>query len=497
MKKAKKLTAFLLLAAFVFAFIVPVTAMAEQEESGSITIDNPQENQIYTAYKIFDVVYNTDKTAYSYTIETNSEWFDVVAEENSDGTVVSLITGLTITKAAGSDTTYVVTVDDDFSAASFANTLKQALQREPNISTGTKLTNNGTAIKADNLSLGYYFVSSASGALCNLTTTDPDVTIHDKNDVPFEKTVDQHSADIGGTVGFTIEGKVPDTTGFTEYQYIIEDTMSDGLTFTGDDLEVLVNGQTLGQEYYTLTFTKKNEDENSPINGFELTIDVMELTEQVGKEIEVTYSATVNEGAIANVESNSATLTYSNDPTDAEKTNKTQPDTEKVYSSKIVIDKYDSASADKSTKLSGAQFVLINDEGKYYHIDANGETDTLATVNWVDSQESATVATTDTQGSASFDGLKDGSYSLKEIKAPEGYNLLTNIVSVTINGSDVLTNGNDVRVLTVEAEVGNNTGSTLPETGGIGTTIFYAVGGVLVVGAGVLLITRKRMSVEK
>ena len=189
-------------------------------------------------------------------------------------------------------------------------------------------------------------------------------------------------------------------------------------------------------------------------------------------------------------------MTYSNDPTDAEKTNKTQPDTEKVYSSKIVIDKYDSD--DKSVKLSDAQFVLINNEGKYYqYIAANEETGALAKVNWVDDQQLATVATTDAQGFASFDGLKDGSYSLKEIKAPEGYNLLTDIVSVTIDGSSVLTNENGVTVLTVTAEVENNTGSTLPETGGIGTTIFYAVGGVLVVGAGVLLITRKRMSVEK
>ena len=121
MKKARKLTALMLLAAFVFAFIVPVTAMAATD--GSITLDNPKAGQTYTAYKIFDVTYTTDKSSYSYTIAGDSEWFDVVATKNDDGTVTSKVNGLTFTKAASGDV-YVVTKADGFSAAAFADTLK-------------------------------------------------------------------------------------------------------------------------------------------------------------------------------------------------------------------------------------------------------------------------------------------------------------------------------------------------------------------------------------
>ena len=103
-----------------------------------------------------------------------------------------------------------------------------------------------------------------------------------------------------------------------------------------------------------------------------------------------------------------------------------------------------------------------------------------------------TVVTTDAQGKANFDGLEDGTYELVEVEAPKGYNLLTSPVEVVIDGADATET--DLSPLTVTTPVENNSGTQLPSTGGIGTTIFYVVGTILVIGAGVVLITRRRMN---
>ncbi len=130
-------------------------------ETGTITVDNPIAGQTYTAYKIFDVVYDTNEDGaagdehYSYTISGTSEWFNVVAALNDDDTVTSKITGLTFEKAYSEDT-YVVIQGAGFSAAEFAKTLKAAVTGK----TGTKLTAqaDGT-VSATDLALGYYFLS--------------------------------------------------------------------------------------------------------------------------------------------------------------------------------------------------------------------------------------------------------------------------------------------------------------------------------------------------
>ncbi len=466
MKHTKRLASLLL--ALVMVFAMSATAFAAGE-TGTITVDNPREGQTYTAYKIFDVVYNTDQTAYSYTIAGTSEWFNVVATKNADGTVTSQIPGLTFTKAFSEDT-YVVTKGNDFSAPAFAETLKANVAGK----TGTPLTVADGKATATGLALGYYFVTSTSGALCNLTTTTPNATIYDKNDVPFEKVDDQEDVEIGQTVNYTITGKVPDTTGFETYTYEITDTMSEGLTFN-NDVKVFVDGNEISSNY---TYEQVG-------NGFKLSIDVMKLQASVAKEIKVTYSATVNENAVAVISKNHAELKYSNDPTDGTKTTTTPPDEETVYSSKIVIDKY--AAGDESKKLAGATFVLYKEDQsgakQYYKYNA-----TEKKVEWVADKAQATSKTTDDNGAANFDGLANGTYYLEETKAPDGYNLLDQPVEVVIHGGDTEAE------LTVTGKVANNTGSQLPATGGMGTTIFYVLGSILVLGAVVLLIVKKRMS---
>ena len=469
MKHARKLASLLL--ALVMVFALATTAFAAG--TGSITVDNPIAGQDYTAYKIFDVVYNDGQTAYSYTIDSTSAWFNDV-----DTYFKQTNSGLTLTKV-GDTNTYVVTTTGDFSPAAFADALKATVAGK----TGITLTVVGGKATATGLDLGYYFVTSTSGALCNLTTTNPNVTIHDKNDMPFKKEVDKTNADVGQPVTFTITGKVPDYTGFTKYTYKITDTMTDGLTFNMDSLTVKVGTATV-----TGDCTIAYNAETAP-QTFTVSIPVLEKKYDFGAEIVVTYTATVNKEAIAVISTNQAKLTYSNNPTTGE-TKDSQTEEQKVYTSKIVIDKFETGKQE-TVKLPDAKFVLYKkvpgasgEVTKYYKQD-----ETTKAVTWVDSITNATEVTTDNNGAASFDGLADGTYYLVETKAPAGYNQLTEAKDVEVKGSIT-----EPTKLSVTAEVANSAGTLLPSTGGMGTTVFYVLGTVLVLGAVVLLVTKKRMS---
>lgn len=487
MKHARKLASLLLALVMVFALATTAfaTGTVTTPTTGTITVDNPRADQEYKAYKIFDVVYDTNGANghYSYTIKGTSEWFETV-KAYADGAN----SGLTLTEVLGT-TTYVVTTTSDFSAPPFAETLKAAVNGKTG---GITLTEDNGKATATDLDLGYYFVASTSGALCNLTTTNPDVTIHDKNDMPFEKEVDKTNVDVGQTVKFTITGKVPDYTGFTKYTYKITDKMTDGLTFN-NDVKVMV-----GSEDKTNDCTIAYDATNAP-QTFTVSIPVLTKEYTFGAKIEVTYTATVNENAIAVISTNQAKLTYSNDPTTGA-TKDSQIEEQNVYTSKIVIDKYEKGKP--GNKLEGAEFVLCrkapNDEPQvaafrndsqntiklqYYKWD-----ETTKTVSWVDDIANATKVTTDNKGEAFFEGLADGTYHLVETKAPAGYNRMTDAQEVEVKG------GTTVADLSVIAKVENQAGTLLPSTGGMGTTVFYVLGAVLVLGAVVLLVTKKRMS---
>lgn len=470
MKTMKKLTC--VMVALVLMLALCVTAFAAG--TGSITVDNPSNGVTYTAYKIFDVVYNTDKTAFSYTIAGSSPWYSVV-----DAYAKTADSHLTLAKAASEDT-YIVTTTAGFSAAKFSAALKAAVEGK----VGIPLTVAGNKATASGLDLGYYLVVGANEALANLTTTNPDVIIHDKNDVPFDKVDDKESVEIGEVVNYTINGKVPDTTGFTSYEYTITDTMSEGLTFN-KDVKVEVGGKELASDKYELSYPESGVD-------FQLTIYVMDIQDKVSQPIVVKYTATVNENAIAKISENDAKLVYSNNPTDSKKHGELT-DKETVYSAKIKIVKYHDALEDTNNRLPNAKFVLSKKvmEGekevvKYYKYDTSANK-----VTWVDTRKEADAFVTTVNGEAEVRGLKNGTYYLIETEAPAGYNLLAEPVKVEINGSDA-----NVKSLTVTTNVENHTGSLLPGTGGIGTRIFYIAGAALLLGAVVVLLVKKFKKAE-
>ena len=449
MKHTRRFATLLMIVVILFAMSINVFAAG----NGKITLDNPVEGETYTAYKVFDTIYSGDN--YSYTIDKDSEWFSVVNGYD----------GITLTPAATGNP-YSVTMNDNFSAAAFAALLKENVSGK----TGTVLSGE-EEVTAQNLDLGYYFVNSSNGALANLTTTNDEVIIHDKNDIPFDKEDDKESVEIGETVTYTITGKVPDTTGFDTYEYTFHDEMTEGLTFQ-DDCTLTINGDDVAITGEGFTYTKND-------NGFDLTIPVMNFQNNVNAEIKLTYTAVVNEKALASVQKNSATLTYSNDPTDSSKKTTKPPVEETVYTAKLILDKYDSK--DEATKLEGAEFVLKNADGEFYKYENE-------VVSWVADQADATVFTTDENGAADIKGLKDGEYSLLETKSPEGYNLLDNEIPVTVAGDK-----DNVESLTITSKVPNSAGVLLPSTGGIGTTIFYILGISLILAAAVIFVVKRKL----
>lgn len=271
------------------ALAIPAFAVGDDNEGGettikgSITITNPIEGVTYTAYKIFDVTYDENGTAYSYTIDSTSAWYNTVAGITNSG--------LTLTQV-GSTTTYNVGVSNNFSAASFAAALGAALKTSTSGFEGTELQ-LGTDGKptAGNLDLGYYFVyndSTNTNALFSLDTTNPDATIRDKNQLPDiekeavddeGKPITSPTASVGDTVNFQVTiiteaGSNSVGEGKGAKNYVLHDTMSDGLTFDGaDSVSVTLNGETVSNDNnknFTVQTPGKETEENE-----QCTFDVL------------------------------------------------------------------------------------------------------------------------------------------------------------------------------------------------------------------------------
>jgi len=522
------------------AMILSVLSVAfAADPTGSIQIENPKtdpnaDNTTYEAYKIFNMTTdgNTDTdgnyTAVAYTI--NSEWVGffadgnpgakyLVAENNADKTLNAISIDINTTK-------YINITDSN--VAAFAKEAFEYAQTKPvNAATNISVAKGATTVKFENLPLGYYMIypkgatvkSDNYTSIVSITNTAPNGKVAQKAEYPeLTKVADDVSTEVGQKVTYTLSSKIPDTTGFSKYEFTFKDKTSTGLTYDGNDsVTVKIGGTTLtaGTDY---TFAATPSDGND----FELTINLLkdegEPVKKVAKytynaAIEITYTATVNDNAVTKIDKNHATLTYNNDPKNSDSKDTTPPVEVKTYSSRLNIVKVDGANSE--TKLQGAKFVLKvktlgNTEsdsheadigvGKYYKYTA-GADGAASNVSWVTVEDQSatalaantniTVVETDEAGKAKFDGLEDGEYELIEVVAPNGYNLLTDPINVTIAGSD-----EDEGTLTVTTVVENNSGTQLPSTGGIGTTIFYILGGLLVIGAGVVLVSRRRMNVQ-
>ena len=548
----KKVLSLVLVLTLVLALAVPAFAIeqgSDAEHLGilSINLTNAKPNTTYTVYRVFDLVtYDKALNAYRYDLAKNED-----GSYKLDWATFSKL-GATVdgeTMTAGSFLTYKESTDgknyiqwkdpsnnaeEDAGAQQLAQILranKAQLIKAAEYTTTTETTHTFTGLKA-----GYYLVDSTAGVLCGMDTAQTDaagnyvVTIKEKNVLPTtEKEVEEDSTGAWGTkntadVGQTVNFRVIISAQPGAENYVLHDSMSKGLKWNEGSVEVYefaakagkndkANGTKLTLDTdYTV---KKNAD--CTYNGdcdFEVAFTEEYLDKTFGqtnaaaKDIVVYYSAEVTEDAVINGENtNDSRLDYGED-------NKVDSNQTKTYTFDFNIEKYGTTSQDNNvvqTKLADAHFTLYSDvectKPIYFDKITLGEGENAKQeyrMNYdetnADSHDNASATTdlvTPKSGDIRLYGLDAATYYLKETQAPAGYNLDKNVVTVVIDeDGKVRFNDEDASAAEVSklVRIENRAGAELPSTGGIGTTIFYVIGGLLVCAAVILLVTKKKVN---
>lgn len=532
MKKMKKL--FALVLSFIMVLSMGTMAFAA-ESDGSITIRNATVGENYAAYKVFDLTYSGDNVSYSYTKQGDGDAFLTALQ--GEGSPFKL----TETSEAGK---YNVQATGTADAISTWLTTNKALLGNAVASTPEGGATSAT-VTFDNLPYGYYYITSTTGSVVTIDSAMPNVTVIDKNQGPSwdnepekpgegedpnpgkvivnadgtKTTV--NSANFGDTVNFSISVNATAYAGdeLVTYYYIT-DTLGDGFA-PAENIVVKVGDQVLtkGTEYTLTTNGQK----------FDIAIPFGEKYGSNAK-IEVTYSAVVENDAVIAGDGNKNTANFTYDTKEIDPDDPDAPTTpdKPGYPEETENPKYDDNTKKETTTyvyalgikkvdpkgnvLTGAKFSVEGITAK--------ATETAGVYEY-DKNGTVTEFETDDNGILIIKGLAAGEYSITETVAPDGYNLLPDSITVEaeLAGSYTTTittyydtEGNvvtqdkadlskeptetDVKVNVVPYVVVNQTGTELPSTGGIGTTIFYVLGGILLLGAAVVMISRRRMRAE-
>lgn len=591
MKRIKKLASIVLAMVMVLAMALPVMASepTEVKQNATLTIKGDvKAGKQYDLYRVFDLTYSEadGNKHYSYTV--NDAFKGYFTAEKIDDPVAYL-------ESLETNSSELSVLAQSLLKYAVENKIETAV---PTVK-ATEADQTAKKIKVENLPFGYYLLNPLGGstptegfatmfALNTLSGSDMEIVLKatypeiDKNVTDDnEETPDkQDETSIGKVVTFHLtKMKVPDTTGYNRYWFVIEDKLSAGLDFE-EITSVKVGSKTLTASEYTLTGPTEVVE---TVNGEQVTKSVIRLAINnfkdlvtnnnipVGADITVDYTATLNENAVVNAPNkNEVTLIYSNDPTSNYDGDEPGPDSDVpvgvtppsetgTYTTALRINKTDGTNPLQGAafKISGTgvktvvttygEFEVAADgthwklkDETYTTTDPNGEgidksvyAEPLTTkyklvtkTEIVETTEATEVEVyTDANGQLTFKGLGEGEYRISETVVPSGYNAIDDFpVKITFvpgtnpdkpydggtfevvrgeydsNGKAVYTNGTVLGYnSTIQAypmEVVNETGSLLPSTGGIGTTIFYVVGAVLAIGAGILLVTKKRMSVR-
>ena len=473
----KKLTAIIL--SLVMVLAMATVAFAAEENIGSITVEKAMPDQSYSVYQLAVLEsYNEGKYSYKITstlwksfFQNYDEWFTVEGDYLivNDYKTMSAEEAVLFGKAA---LTYAA-------ANSIAPLDTQAADK------------TGTLVFAD-LPLGYYLLDSTSGTLCTLDTSSEDLTIQEKNAEPtMSKKVQEDALESSSQAEYgwggendanffqTINYRIDITAQAGAQNYKVHDAMCNGLTLNANSIAVTLNGGNVAATNYTVS--TNNEDGCTLEVVFAQTFcDTLESNDQ----LVITYSAFLNEnaeiGGAGN--ENEAWMTYGQNNTE------TQHDITSTYVYEFDIVKTDAS----GVLLSGAEFKLYDAATGGKEIPVVKEADGSYRVAKADETGENIVVS---GGTVTVSGL-DGStqYYLEEVIAPAGYNKLTARQAFTIesNNLDASLEGGSYQEGGVQ--IVNKTGAELPETGGIGTLLFTLLGGGTVLGSGVLLVTKKRMS---
>ena len=486
----KKLLKLFMVLVMLIVQVLPVRANDDlpQTKPGSITIINAIADQTYDVYRIFDLeTYDNEKEAYTYKV--NSAWSGFISGAGRAYVDV--------------DAQGYVTWKENADVVAFSKAAL-AYAKDPATKIDATSSKKATSDKVEftNLDLGYYLVDSSLGALCGLNTTRPSVEIKEKNTTTtMKKEVEEGQIwgnESDAKIGDTISYKITITANTGAENYVLKDKMTEGLTFNNDikiELNTTENEQNVTKDVVLTTDYKFVTDANYTfVIDFEKTF---EDTLKQGDEIVVTYTATLNEKAViydnANVDHetdaniNTATFVYGD--------NNVITNTTRTYSYKFDVVKIDQ----DGKLLKGAKFKLYDREkdgneiklvfeNGVYRVAVEGETGVDIDLTQI---EYATIV-----------GLNGNTtYYLEEIKQPDGYNILAGRVSVPIKTENIdarfAASGSDESAVTGGVQVENVKGNLLPDTGGIGTVIFITVGSIMVLGFGLLLVAKLRLSKEE
>lgn len=568
MRKIRKLIGLLLAAAMVFTMSAVAFADDSSETRYSITIKNEKSGHAYEAYQIFsgdlkvETVQNADGSSTEKRTLSNIEWGNGINGEALLGALKGTEDAPTAFQDC-EDAADVADILENYGTDSseikaFADIAGQYLSKTYTVSGVEGPGQDGMYVyRISGLEAGYYLVKDSDNSLSGVegdAYTDfilkvvDDTEAQPKSDVPsVEKKVqedDKYKEDggygegyndvadwnIGDDVPFKLIGTVPDNLDdYETYKYIFHDTLSAGLTLNEESISVYVASDKAGTGK-----TPISEDDYDVITSgmadscsFEVAFDDLTAVPDVtaGKYIIVEYTAKLNASAEIGLPGNpnKVYLEFSNNPNTGGEgdTGKTPEDEVIVFTYELDVTKISGEEGAASKPLPGAEFKLYRqttgaDEKivtEYVIVNSDGKV-----TGWTQNENEGSTLTTDSAGQFKVSGLDDGTYYLKETKAPDGYNLNSTPIEITIHAEtnnvqnwagtpgDALGNisvtedSSDVEIdeANTSADAGkvsirvkNYPGSDLPETGGIGTRIIYAIGVILILGSGAVLIARK------
>lgn len=504
---------------------MPMTVMAAEDTDHTITINTDVANATYSAYQIFK---GSTLPSGQDTNLANVTWGNGISEAGKTA-VYAKYEVETAQEMAEKLTTQA-------EARAFATFINQYLQNPVN-----STTTDGKpviSVKGD----GYYLIKDVANSTqaptesilkvvndvhVNPKTTDvPDTEkkVVENNKtvtgnpavVPFEtghKINDVADYNIGDTVPFILAAKTPastDIASYTNYVFTFHDKMDDGLTLKADSIVVKAGEETLvaGTDYTLNTSPEDNDTFDLVLN---IKKDGTDVTKLIDKTITVSFNATLNKNAKLDTvgNQNGFILEYSNNPTTGG-TGRTKEDKVVVFTYHLDLDKVDNK--ESSTKLTGAEFILSRESGENIEylvaekITTGEKTGQYTVKSWTKAKNQATTLSAKTEGSSEFviNGLDHGTYKLTETKAPDGYQLPSIPFTITLTAATTNDQGyngtpstaiGDIKVNDTvgnAANIENTKGHPLPETGGMGTTMIYGVGAVMVAGAAVFYVTNKR-----
>ena len=475
---------FALMLALVMVLAVVCASAATIKVSQNVNADDGTAgNETYKAYKIFDVTTTSEftqndenlgegkETGFSYTMPADSPWL----------TAVQATGAFTLTMSADGSVYNVALADESYNTETKAKEIAAALMA--NIPTGVTPIEFSTENEAVNVDDGYYIITSSLGT--NLIAATATVDLTTKNEYPTdEKEVSKTDWNVGDDVEYTITVNIPASVDFTK-PIVVHDTLDSVLKFN-DDVSATIGDDTFAGA--------RTNSEPSDECTFEVTLDISSLAPAEGAAPEahtivLKYTAELTSEAAADTEYvNKEFITYS--------AYETKPNEVKVKTFDFDLTKTFDPESEKELE---ATFKLYPTEGESKGTaaiqliaggDIAGKDITYVKAD-TDDTEKADIITAKNGKITNVRGLAAGTYYLTEQTTADGYNLLTTDVIITI-GEDGSVTAESAEVEDGVITVENKAGTVLPSTGGMGTTIFYVVGGLLIIGAAIVLVARRK-----